>query len=287
MTGQVEVTEGDYLFTLRNVVNKRFQVVPGGRIVWYGDPFDAQLDLQAVYKLRAPLYDIMPPGERTDAHKKRVPVNVVMQLREKIMNPEIGFKVEVPTVDENIKSQIASILSNEDEMNRQVFALIVLNRFLQPPMYAGTGSPTGTGNVAGTTTGELLSNQVSNWLSSLSNDFDLGVNYRPGSEITQDEVEVAVSTQLFNERLLLSTNVGVQYGAQQTTTGSTLIGDFQLEYLMTDDGRLRMKVFSVTNDRNLNQADQAPTTQGAGLVIRRDFDRLGELFRRKPKVPDP
>jgi hypothetical protein len=284
MTGQVEVTQGDYLFTLRNVVNKRFEVIPGGRIIWYGDPFDAQLDLQAVYKLRAPLYDIVPPGERTDAYKKRVPVEVVMGLRDKLMNPEIGFQVRLPSVDEGIKAQVSSVLSTDQERNRQVFALIVLNKFLQPPVYAGSGSPTGSGNVAGTTTSELLSNQVSNWLSGLSNDFDLGVNYRPGDNITQDELEVAVSTQLFNERLLLSTNVGVQYGARATTNSSSLIGDFQLEYLMTNDGKLRLKAFSVTNDRNLNQADQAPTTQGAGLAYRVDFDSWGEFWQKMRNI---
>lgn len=286
MTGQVQVTEGDYLFTLRNVVNKRFEVQPGGRIVWYGDPFDAQLDLRAMYKVRAALYDIVPPSERTEAYRKRVPVDVIMHLTDRLMNPEISFQVRLPSVDEGVKAQVASVLSTDQEMNRQVFALIVLNKFLQPPVYAGAGEPTGTGNVAGTTTSELLSNQVSNWLSSLSNDFDLGFNYRPGDNITQDELEVALSTQLFNERLLLSTNVGVQYGARATTTNSnTVVGDFQLDYLMTEDGRFRLSAFSITNDRNLNQADQAPTTQGGGIIYRRDFDRFADLFRRKRAAP--
>lgn len=282
MTGQVELVEGDYLFTLRNIVNKRFEVLPGGRIIWYGDPFDAQLDLEALYKVRASLYDIVPPSERTEAFRKRVPVDVVMRLRDKLMNPEIGFQVRLPSVDESVKAQVNSVLSTDQELNRQVFALIVLNRFLEPPAYAGSDAPTaGTGNVAGTTTSELLSNQVSNWLSGLSNDFDLGVNYRPGDNITQDELEVMVSTQLFNERLLLTTNVGVQYGQRASTTANNLIGDFQIEYLMSPDGRFRLRAFSVTNDRNLNQVDQAPTTQGGGVVYRREFDRLGELFRRK------
>ncbi|HMC96386.1 MAG TPA: translocation/assembly module TamB domain-containing protein, partial [Flavobacteriales bacterium] len=278
MRGQVIVSEGDYLFTLRNVVNKRFQIKPGGSIVWFGDPFDAQLDLQAVYKLRAPLYDIM--FEKNDAYKKRVPVEVNMNLTEKLLNPQISFGVRLPTVDEGVRSQVNSVLSTEQEMNRQVFALIVLNRFVEPPAYAGTGSPTSGSNFAGTTTSELLSNQVSNWLSSLSNDFDLGFNYRPGDNITQDELEVAVSTQLFNERLLLSTNVGVQYGAQSTAANNTLVGDFQVEYLMTNDGKLRGKAFSVSNDQNLNQADQAPTTQGVGLAYREEFDSLDELWQK-------
>ncbi|MBX2974350.1 MAG: translocation/assembly module TamB domain-containing protein, partial [Flavobacteriales bacterium] len=277
MRGQVEVTEGDYLFTLRNVVNKKFEVVPGGRITWYGDPLDAQLDLQAQYRVRAPLYDIM--FEKNDAYKKRVPVDVVMQLRDKLMNPEIGFDVRMPTVDDNIRTQVNSVMSTEQERNRQVFALIVLNRFVQPQGLASNGAPGAGGNVMGTTGSELLSNQVSNWLSKLSDDFDLGVNYRPGNNITQDEMEVAMSTQLFNERLLLSTNVGVSYGAQ-STSNNNLIGDFQLEYLLTPEGRLRAKAFSVSNDRNLNRSDQAPTTQGVGVAYREEFSTLGELWQK-------
>ena len=278
MLGQVEVTEGDYLFTLRNVVNKRFEVVPGGRIVWFGDPFDAQLDLQALYRVRAPLYDIM--FEKNEAYKKRVPVDVVMRLRDKLMNPEIGFEVRMPTVDESIRTQVNSVLSTEQELNRQVFSLIVLNRFVQPQSYAGSGTPGSGSTLAGTTTSELLSNQVSNWLSKLSDDFDLGVNYRPGDNITQDELEVAMSTELFNERLLLSTNFGVTYGAQSTSNSNTLIGDFQLEYLLTPEGRLRAKVFSISNDRNLTRSDQATTIQGAGVAYREEFSTLNELWQK-------
>jgi hypothetical protein len=120
---------------------------------------------------------------------------------------------------------------------------------------------------------------VSNWLSRLSNDVDLGFNYRPGDALTQDELELAVSTQLFDERLVLSTNVGVQYGSGASQQSNQLVGDFQLEYLMTNDGRIRLKAFSQSNDRNLNQADQAATTQGAGVAYREDFDTLGELWR--------
>lgn len=278
MRGQVEVTEGDYLFTLRNVVNKRFDVAPGGTINWFGDPFDAQLDLKALYRLRAPLYDVVPPSERNEAYRKRVPVEVVMSLRDRLLNPEIGFEVKLPSVDESVKQQVLSVLSTDQEMNRQVFALIVLNRFLPPPSYVSAGSPSTGGLAAGTTGFELMSNQISNWLSQLSSGFDLGVNYRPGDNITQDELEVAVSTQLFNERLLLSTNVGVQYGAQNQQNSNTLVGDFQLEYLITDDGKLRFKAFSISNDRNLNRADQALTTQGAGIGYRRESNSFWNLI---------
>lgn len=279
MKGDVEVMGGDYLFTLRNLVNKRFVVDPGGHVTWYGDPFDAILSLNAVYKLRTALYDVML--EKSEAYKKRVPVEVVMQLKDKLLNPDITFEVRLPSVDEGVRTQVNSVLSNPDEMNKQVFSLIVMNKFTPPSTIASASG--GSGNFAQTTGSELLSNQVSNWLNRISNDFDLGVNYRPGNEITQDELEVAVSTQLFNERLQLSTNVGYQTAAAQGQQNA-LVGDFAVEYLLSDAGKLRLKAFSTSNDRNLNQVDQAPTTQGVGLGYREEFDTIGEFWRKLTAV---
>ena len=280
MRGQVEISDGDYLFTLKNVVNKRFQLEPGGRIVWYGDPFNAQIDLLANYRLRAPLYDIM--YEKNDAYRRRVPVDVVMHLRDKLMNPEINFEVRLPTVDEATRAQVNSVLSTDQALNQQVFSLIVLNRFL-PSQSAGApqGGAGGLASEGASATGwELMSNQVSNWLSQISDDFDLGVNYRQGNNITQDELEVALSTQLFSERLLFSANAGMAYGQRTTQSNNTLIGDFQIEYLLTPDGKLRLKGFSQSNDRNLNRTDQALTTQGAGVAYREEFDTFGEFWQR-------
>lgn len=276
MNGGLEVTEGDYLFTLRNLVNKQFSLVPGGRITWFGDPFDAQLDMRAVYRLSAPLYDIM--RENREAYRNRVPVEVVMHLEDKLMNPQIDYGIELPRADENEKAQVRSALSDPDELSRQVFFLIVLNKFNTPESYGQVGGS--SSNVAGTTASELLSNQVSNWLSKLSSDVDLGVNYRPGSNVSQDEVALALSTALLNERLLLSTNVGVLYGNTSAAQTNALIGDFQVEYLLTADGKLRLKAFSVSNDRNLNQVDQAPTTQGAGVAYREEFNSLPEFWQK-------
>ena len=107
------------------------------------------------------------------------------------------------------------------------------------------------------------------------------MNWRTGDVISQDEVELAVSTAIFNDRLQLNTNVGLAYGAGGTQQGTnSIIGDFSAEYSLTQDGKLRFKAFSQSNDRNLNQVDQAQTTQGAGLAYREEFDTLGEFFRK-------
>ena len=285
MRGGFSVVDGSYLFTLRNVVNKRFDLLPGGTITWYGDPFNATLDLNAVYHLRAPLYDIL--RDKNDAYKSRVPVEVVMNLREKLMNPAITFGVRLPSVDEGVRTEVMSALSTEQELNRQVFALIMLNKFLPPPDQGAGGTG---GNLAGTTTSELFSNQISNWLNQLSDDFDLGINYRPGDDVARQEMELAVSTQLFDQRVLVSTNVGVQ-GGTTADDANQFVGDFQAEYLITPEGRLRVKAYSQSNDQNLNQAQKSATTQGVGLSYRTDFNTFGEFWRdlfgtvrKQPKV---
>lgn len=281
MKGDVELVDGDYLFTLRNLVNKRFGVEPGGHITWFGDPFDAIISMDAVYRLRASLYDVMPPALRTEAYKKRFPVEVLMHLSQNLMNPEIGFDVKLPTVDEGVRTQVNSALATTDDMNKQVFALIVLNRFLPSDATAAPADNSGFGGATAATGTELLSNQLSNWLSSFSRNIDLGVNWRTGDVISQDEVELAVSTAIFNDRLQLNTNLGLAYGAGGTQQGAnSVIGDFSAEYSLTQDGKLRFKAFSQSNDRNLNQVDQAQTTQGAGLAYREEFDTLGEFFRK-------
>lgn len=281
MKGDIDLVDGDYLFTLRNLVNKRFGVEPGGRISWYGSPFDAIINVDAVYRLRASLYDVIPPALRTEAYKKRFPVEVLMHLSQNLMNPEIGFDVKLPTVDEAVRTQVRSALATTDDLNKQVFALIVLNRFLPSDASTAASENSGLGGATSATGTELLSNQLSNWLSSFSRNLDLGVNWRTGDMISQDEVELAVSTAIFNERLLINTNVGLAYGAGGTQQGTnSLIGDFSAEYSLTQDGKLRFKAFSQSNDRNLNQVDQAQTTQGAGLAYREEFDTLGEFFRK-------
>ena len=279
MMGGLEILEGDYLFTLRNLVNKKFTVDPGGRITWYGDPFDARLDMNAVYKLKTALYDIIPPAERSELYRKRVPVEVIMHLSDKLMQPEIGFDVRLPSVDEGVRTQVNTVLSDKDKLNRQVFALVVLNKFIADEANGG-GFGQDAGASGATTMAEFASSQLSNLIGRISDDVDLGINYRPGNSIASDEFEVAVGKAFFNNRVQVSTNVGVTAAnSSSSQNGAQFIGDFSVEYLITNDGKLRVKGFSQSNDRNLNQLNQAQTTQGGGLAYSREFNIVG-FWRR-------
>ncbi len=289
MYGQYEIREGSYLFTMQNVINKRFTIREGGTINWYGDPYNAELDLEAAYSLRTSLYDLMYGNvEDPENYKKRVPVDLIMHLSNNLMNPDIRFDIRMPTVNEEVRSIASSQMATEEQLNKQAFSLLVLRKFLPNP---GERSGADRVGVSSATSSELLSNQLSNWLSSISNDFDIGLNYRPGDEITDEELAVALSTQLFNERLSVSGNLGVS--SENTSVKeeqNTLVGDFQIEYDITADGKFKLKAFNESNDRNLSGIEQADYTQGAGVFYQEEFDTarellsgLADLVRRKNK----
>ena len=127
---------------------------------------------------------------------------------------------------------------------------------------------------------EFASSQLSNLIGRISDDVDLGINYRPGNSIASDEFEVAVGKAFFNNRVQVSTNVGVTASnSSSSQNGAQFIGDFTVEYLITNDGKLCVKGFSQSNDRNLNQLNQAQTTQGGGLAYSREFNVVG-FWRR-------
>ena len=182
-------------------------------------------------------------------------------------------------MDEGVRTQVNTVLSDKDKLNRQVFALVVLNKFIADDANAG-GFGQDAGASGATTMAEFASSQISNLIGNISDDVDLGINYRPGNSIAADEFEVAVGKGFFNNRVQVSTNLGVTgSNPSNSQSGAQLIGDFNLEYLITNDGKLRAKVFSQSNDRNINQLNQAQTTQGAGIAYSREFNVVG-FWRR-------
>jgi hypothetical protein len=285
MYGTVELVKGNYLFTLKNLLNKEFSVRPGGTISWYGDPFAADLNLKTVYKVSASLKDILT-DDVTGNSGQRVPIDLVMNLSGKMFKPAVAFDIELPTVDEVTKSRVQSVISTDQERNRQAFALLVMRRFVSPPNI--NTETTGTGNALAENGTELLSSQISNWLSQISDDFDLGFNYRPGDEISNEEIALALSTQLFNERLAISSNVGVSRGSSANQNPSNLIGDIRLEYKITPEGKIRLVVYNESNDFRMANTQQSPYTQGIGVVYQEEFDNWEEficgfsnLFKKK------
>lgn len=284
MFGDYEVIKGDYLFTLKNLVNKKLKLVQGGTIRWSGDPTLAKIDASASYSLRTSAAPIMEGttslvgNAESDVSKSRIPVDVIVKLSGQLLEPQIAFDIQFPTLDERTRAQLMQALSTEDEKNKQAFALLVLRQFIS----SGTGAGDAA-NVAGGNTLEVLSNQLSNWVSQLSDGLDLGVRYRNKDNTTsgQDEVELALSTKLFNDRVSIDGNFGVATSKSTTATQNNNIFDVNVEVKLTDDGKLRLRGFNRSNDQNIIQA--FPYTQGVGISYQTSFDTWAELTTRKKK----
>jgi hypothetical protein len=271
--GDISIEEGDYLFTLKNVINKKFVVEKGGRLSWNGDPADANIDLRAIYALKTTISALDPTGDQATS-RKRIPVECIIDMSGKLMNPTIEPDISLPGADQQTQNIVNNSINTDEELMKQFVSLLVMNNFYSPE-----GGATTSSNVAGVTTTELLSNQLSSWLSQISNDFDIGVNYRPGDLITSDELQVALSTQILNDRLSISGNLdvgGTETGTSSATYTNNIVGDFDINFKITE--KLHVKAFNRANDNLLFQT--SPYTQGVGFFYKENFDNLKELASR-------
>lgn len=291
MYGNYRLTKGDYLFSLENIINKPFDIKEGGTITWAGDPFDARLNIDAVYRTEARLYDLISYIDSSAMYKKPRNVNCVIHLKGNLSSPEITPDIELPNADEITRQLLRTVLYvnanqvNQQEMNRQFVGLLVLNSFFPPADIGGGpgGNAMDYSGFGATSSTELLSSQLSNWLSQISDDFNVGVNYRMGDDISTEQLEIALSTQLFNEKVSINTNVGV--GGNEVTDQavkgeetSNIVGDVNVEYKINE--KIKLRAFNQHNNESYLD-EQGPYTQGIGVFYRKEFDRFIDLFKKQ------
>ena len=271
MYGLYTLTNGDYMFSLENVISKKFEIISGSTIKWAGDPLNADINITAGYNQNSSLTPFFP-SDSTGMYSKPVKAGVLLNMKDKLLTPDISFGISLPTVDETTRQTVLSYINNEQEMNRQVFSLLLLKSFVTPLQLANQGVELGAGSAASRTSSEMLSNQLSNWLAQLSTGMDISVN------ITPEQMDVALSKQLFNDRLSIDGNVGVNNASGQKT--SNMIGDIQVDYKVYPDGKLRLKGFNKSNDNTQISTLGGPFTQGMGIYYREEFNTVDELYDR-------
>jgi hypothetical protein len=291
INGDYFIENGEYLFTLGGLLlNKRFVVQNGGKISFNGFIQDAEIDIKAIYKIKASLSDIMAGTIDDPKLKEKIWVECQLNLSGNLFNPVVGLDIYLPTADEQTRAYLRSMINSDEEMSRQFFFLLVMNQFYAEQSIQNNSQSTANMGSAtvGVTTTEMLSNQVSNWLSQISKDVDIRAAYRPGSNAipNSQEVELALSTQILNDRVVINGNFG--YGGNQSTissaTGNTpLSGAFDIDIkILKNSEKLRFKVFNRSND-NFYFDNGVQYTQGVGLFFRQDFNKLNDIFRKREK----
>lgn len=264
--GKYVMSQGFYKFSLQELILKNFKIEDGSSISFNGDPLRGVLDIKAAYRVNTNLTDLDKSfASDPELNRTSVPVDAILNVKGDIQAPEIQFGLELPTVSSEVERKVQSIVSTEDMMNRQVIYLLALNRFYAPE-YMTTESGGEFSSLASST----ISSQISNIIGSMTDKFTLSPTFKSEKDDFSDmEVDVALSSSLFDNRLLLNGNLGYR---DKSTSQTTFIGDFDLEYLLSKNGNLRLKAYNHFNDASY-YLKSSLTTQGVGIIYRKDFNR--------------
>ena len=268
INGDYTLTGGNYKFVAMGLVSRDFQIQDGSTIRFNGDIMESTLDIDAIYKTKASLSTLI--ADTTSVANRRT-VECGISITDQISNPRLSFSIEIPDLDPTIKSRVESALSTEDKVQKQFLSLILSNSFL-PDEQSGivNNSSMLYSNVT-----EMLANQLSNIFQKLDIPLDLGLNYQPSDKGT-DIFDVAVSTQLFNNRVVVNGSVG----NKQYNTGGTqdVVGDLDIEIKLNRSGSFRLNLFSHSADSYTNFLDNSQRN-GVGLTYQTEFNSFRQFFR--------
>ncbi len=273
MFGDYHLNEGSFLFTLGNVINRSFTIENGSKISFNGSPYDAEIDLSAVYKVKASISGISDQYAGVS-----VPVDCIIRLKNDLYNPDIAFSIRLPESNNEMNQVVFAAIdtSNQVIMTQQMVSLLVLKTFaFNSPLASSVGS----------SSIEVITDQLSNMLSQISDNIDIGVKYRSGNALVDEEVEVALSTSLFNDRVTIDGNVGM-YTQGNTQNTNNIVGDVVVDVKITPDGRFRVKAFNKSNQFDISSSYYSAYKQGIGVYYRYEFDKFSEIFKRRKKRPD-
>ncbi|MDR1762669.1 MAG: translocation/assembly module TamB domain-containing protein [Dysgonamonadaceae bacterium] len=275
--GNYRIESGKYNFSFQQAIFRNFDISEGSTLVFRGDPFTAELNVQAGYRVLANIGDLdqrlLEQSARTN-----VQVNCILKLTGPLNQPAIGFGLDLPGASTELNQQVRSYIRTEDMMNRQILYLMLFSRFYTQPEYASTTES--QSDISMLTSS--LSAQVLNLLgSNITDKLQVGTKFHHSYEGAQTttEAELLLSSQLLNNRLIFNGNFG--YVDNPMINGNNqsslpLVGDFDIEYKLTKNGDIRLKGFNHYNYRYFSESPQM--TQGLGILFRKDFNNFYEMF---------
>jgi hypothetical protein len=270
MAGKYNIDNGSKYNFAMGQIKKEFNIESGSFIEWTDNIEDATINIITSFNTRSDYGALAPELEETTLANQ--PVNCELLLNGQLLKPEITFNLKSdPNIPETGKALLGRVLDDKSEINRQFFSLLVFNRF-QP--LKGNISASGSAAL------DLAEAQINDLLSKASEEFKLKMNI-------SKEIELNVEKRFFEERLIITTSVGVETGAEQsdgttesstasTTSKNTLIGDVRIEYLINEKGTFRVNAFNESNRNTVNQS-AGLFTQGAGLNYQEEFNGLDDF----------
>lgn len=301
LVGVYEVESGSYEMSV-SVLKRKFDIQKGSTITWTGEPTTATLDITAVYKTEAAPIDLVEQqisGEEASTlnqFKQRIPFNTLLKMQGELLKPVITFDITTDEKNNAVSSNVTDIVdqklaqlrTQESEMNKQVFALLLLNRFIgENPFESGAGL---SGEMmARQSVSKILSQQLNNLASDLIKGVDLNFDlessedYSTGTQNTRTDLNVDISKKLLNDRLKVSvgSNFGLEGEARQNENMTNIAGDVTVDYSLSKDGRYMLRAYR-KNEYQVALQGQIVET-GLGFIITLDYDKFRDIFKRSGK----
>ncbi|MDT7829379.1 translocation/assembly module TamB domain-containing protein [Pricia sp. S334] len=295
LSGRYELNDGHYETSLYNLVNRRFDIKPGSTVTWRGDPMDAALDVTAVYKVEtsaAPLMSTVTSGANPSVagkYRQVLPFLVYLYVEGELLQPKLSFGMDMPEDEQGalggaVYGRVKQLNEQEGELNRQVFSLLALNRFF--PGSGSDGSGGGTAAMARDNVNKVLSGQMNafsdkvfgNTGIDLNFDLDSFTDYQGDSPQDRTQLDIEAQKKLFDDRLIVSagSSVDVEGSASENQGQTPLIGNVSLEYLLTENGRYRLRGYR--KNEYTNVIDGQLIVTGLALIFNREFNEFSELF---------
>ena len=298
LVGVYQVEQGGYELSV-SMLKRRFDIQKGSTITWNGEPTEATLDITAIYKTQAPPIDLVEQqmtgksNSEMNQYKQRIPFNTLLKLKGELLKPEISFDITVDEenagvssmVMDDTKQKLQQLRNEEAEMNKQVFALLLLNRFVgENPFDSGSGLS--AESLARQSVSKILSQQLNNLTEDLIEGVDLNFDlestedYTSGQKNTRTDLNVGVSKRLLNDRLKVSvgSNFGIEGDARQNENTTNIAGDVTIDYNLSKDGRYMLRAYRKDEYQVALQGQIVET--GVGFIITLDYDKFREIFQR-------
>ncbi|MDO6801063.1 translocation/assembly module TamB domain-containing protein [Wenyingzhuangia sp. 1_MG-2023] len=298
LSGKYEVKDGHYEASLYNLVKRKFDIAKGSTITWQGDPIDANMDIKAIYKVQASASGLMAAVtsglevSELNQYRKKMPFWVYLNLGGELLKPEISFDLDIPEESRGelggqVYIQVQQLNNREEELNKQVFSLLVLNQFFSSNM--SDGSSGGSLSIARNNVNKVLSNQLNNYSNKLVGntgielDFELDsyTDYTDSGEENNTQLNVSAQKRLFNDRLTVQVGSGfeIENNAASSDEKTPIIGNVKIEYALTENRRYRLKGFRKNEFESVIDGQVVAT--GIALLFNREFNKFRELFSKE------
>ncbi|SEW17548.1 Family of unknown function [Kaistella antarctica] len=299
LVGVYQVEKGAYEMSV-SLLKRKFEIEKGSTITWTGEPMTANLDITAVYKTDAAPLDLLQQqltgvtGNQLNQYKQRIPFNTLLIMKGELLKPVITFDITTSKennsvsaeVIDNTTAKLDQLRRDESEMNKQVFALLLLNRFIgENPFQSETGLSAST--LAKQSVSRILSEQLNNLASDLIGGVELNFDlestedYSSGSKNERTDLNVGLTKRLFDDRLKVTVgnNFALEGDARQNEEMTNIAGDITLDYSLSKDGRYMLRAYR-KNDYQVALQGQIIET-GIGFIITLDYDQFREIFERR------